>query len=64
MPFAAVLFDPLTWIKKSLVAIIPMYSRVAGGVSAPRDWNATATVASALMKLPEAARQIPKLRAV
>ena len=37
--------------------MIPIYSSVAGGVSAPRDWKPTAIPPSALMKLPDAAKQ-------
>jgi len=57
IPLPARLLVPLTWTKKSLVAIIPIYSRVDGGVSAPKDWNATLEPAEDLMKFPEAAKQ-------
>jgi len=46
-------------MKKSFVAMMPIYSRVAGGVSAPTDWNETPASAKPadLITLPEAARQ-------
>ena len=44
-------------MKKSLVAMIPMYSRVAGGVSAPTEAKDAppSTKPAALMKFPDTA---------
>jgi len=59
IPLAVALPAPATCMKKSFVAIIPIYGRLEGGVSNAPDWKPVAmpVAVTALMKFPASARQ-------